>query len=97
MRKLFLLLFFIPLLSIAQKKQITLDDLYKKGTFMGEQVPGFHSASNDSLFNPKDIIDESGKQINGYDYELSGDKKRILFFNGSEPIYRHSSKAKILS
>jgi dipeptidyl-peptidase 4 len=95
MRKLLFFLLFIPLLSIAQKKQITLDDLYKKGTFSGESVPGFSAESNDSLFDPKDIRDESGKQMDVYNYELSNDKKRILFFNGSEPIYRHSSKATV--
>ena len=38
MRKFFLLLFLLPLLAIAQKKQITLEDIYKKGTFRGESV-----------------------------------------------------------
>ncbi len=39
MRKFFVLLFLLPLLSVAQKKQITLEDIYKKGTFRGEYVP----------------------------------------------------------
>jgi len=95
MRKLLFFLLFIPLLSIAQKKQITLDDLYKKGTFSGESVPGFSAESNDSLFNPKEIKDEAGKQLDVHNYELSSDKKRILFFDGSEPIYRHSTKANV--
>ncbi|MBD0295416.1 MAG: hypothetical protein ICV84_09515, partial [Flavisolibacter sp.] len=41
MRTIVLLIFFLPLLSIAQKKQITLEDIYKKGTFRGEMVGGF--------------------------------------------------------
>lgn len=92
MRILFLFLF-LPFIAVAQKKQITLEDIYKKGTFRGEFVPGFEGGSNDSLFNPKDVKDEAGKQLATSDYSISSDKKRILFFNGREPIYRRSSKS----
>jgi dipeptidyl-peptidase-4 len=95
MRKLLFFLLFLPLLTIGQKKQITLEDLYKKGTFRGEFVPGFAEQPLDSLIDVKDVKDESGKQMNTGDYELSGDKKRIIFFNGREPIYRRSSKANL--
>src|ERR1700730_7598888 len=95
MRKLFFFLLFLPLLTIAQKKQITLEDLYKKGTFRGEFVPGFAEQPLDSLFDLKDVKDETGKQLSTGDYELGGDKKRIIFFNGREPIYRRSSKANL--
>jgi len=93
MRSILLALFFLPLLTIAQKKQITLEDIYKKGTFRGEFVPGFANEDNSGLFDPKDIRDESGKTIPASDYRVSDDKKRILFFTGREPIYRRSSKA----
>lgn len=93
MRKLIFLLLLLPVLTIAQKKQITLEDIYKKPTFRGEFVSGF-STSPDSLFDPKDIKDPNGKQLtNTGDFRVSADKKRILFFNGREPIYRRSSKA----
>lgn len=95
MRSLLLLLLFVPFLSIAQKKKITLDDLYKKGTFRGEFVPGFGSTDSETLFKPEDVVDEQGKKIETRDYEVSADKKRILFFNGREPVYRHSSKAMV--
>ena len=95
MRNFLFFLLFFPLLSIAQKKQITLEDLYKKGTFRGEFVPGFAEKPLDSLIDLKDVKDETGKQMNTGDYELSGDKKRIIFFNGREPIYRRSSKANL--
>ncbi|MBD0333330.1 MAG: S9 family peptidase, partial [Chitinophagaceae bacterium] len=49
----------------------------------------------DSLFDPKNVVDESGQKINTDVYEFSTDKKRILFFNGQEPIYRRSSKATV--
>ena len=93
MRSLLLTLFFIPLLAIAQKKQITIEDIYQKGTFRGEVVRGFESEDHSSLFDPKAILDEKGKAINTQDYQVSADKKRIIFFTGKEPIYRHSSKS----
>ena len=52
MRGVFLFLLFIPILTIAQKKKITLEDIYKKGIFRGEYVPGFASEDNSSLIDP---------------------------------------------
>jgi dipeptidyl-peptidase-4 len=92
MRKLLFLLFILPLVSTAQKKQITLDDLYKKNTFRGEFVPGFAGETMDSLLRVADIKDK-GKKIPVNDYEPSADKKRVLIFGGREYIYRRSSKA----
>jgi dipeptidyl-peptidase-4 len=92
MRKLLIALFILPLFTLAQNKQITLEDLYKKGTFRGEFVPGFAELPLDSFINPRDVKDENGKQLNTNDYTLSGDKKRIIFFTGREPIYRRSSR-----
>ena len=94
MRTLLALLLFLPILSIAQKKQITLEDLFKKGTFRSEPFGGFEN-SEGALFNAADVKDESGKAIAVEDYSLSEDKKRILFFNGREPIYRRSSKSTV--
>ena len=93
MRSLLLTLFFIPFLAVAQKKQITIEDIYKKGTFRGEVVRGFEGEDNSSLFDPKAILDENGKAINTQEYQVSADKKRIIFFTGREPIYRRSSKS----
>ncbi|MEO6069716.1 MAG: S9 family peptidase [Chitinophagaceae bacterium] len=93
MRNVLFLLLFLPFISQAQKKQITLEDIYKKGTFRGEFGGGFSAAGEDKLFDPKDVKDEAGKQLNTGDMSLSADKKRILFFNGRESIYRRSSKA----
>ncbi|MFL5740991.1 MAG: S9 family peptidase [Flavisolibacter sp.] len=95
MRSILLLLFFIPLLTIAQKKQITLEDIYKKGTFRNEFVSGFTAPEDDSLFDPQNVVDESGKKIDTREYQVSSDKKRILFFNGREPIYRRSSRSTV--
>jgi dipeptidyl-peptidase 4 len=93
MRKLFVVLFFLPLLAVAQKKQITLEDIYKKGTFRGEFVPGFAGKDIDSLVHPADVKDENGKPIELRDYLLSTDEKKMLVLTGYEPIYRRSSRS----
>ena len=93
MRKLFIALLLVPFVSMAQKKQITLEDIYTKKTFQGDVVPGFSEQPLDSIINISDVKDENGKQLSTKDYKLSEDKKRIIFFTGSEPIYRRSSKA----
>jgi dipeptidyl-peptidase 4 len=95
MRSLFLLIFFIPLLTIAQKQKLTLEDIYKKPTFRGEYVPGFEKDDDEKLFDPSAVTDASGKTIDTKDYTVSADKKRVLFFNGREPIYRRSSKSTV--
>ncbi|HEX2606446.1 MAG TPA: S9 family peptidase [Flavisolibacter sp.] len=95
MRRLWILFFFLPLLTLAQKKQITLEDIYKKGTFRGEAAPGFNTPEEEKLFDPANVTDASGKKIETGSYEVSADKKRILFYTGREPIYRRSSKATV--
>ncbi len=92
MRKLFLLLFLLPLIVSAQTKEITLEDIYKKGTFRGEFVPGFAGETMDSLLEASNIK-ENDKKISVSDYTVSADKKRVLIYNNRESIYRHSSKA----
>ncbi len=95
MKRTLALLLLLPFFALAQKKQITLEDIYKKGTFRGELVRGFAEEDNSSLFNPKDVKDEAGKVIGEDTYEVSADKKRIIFFTGREPIYRHSFKSSV--
>src|SRR5688572_19502542 len=95
MRKFFVLLFLVPVLAIAQKKQITLEDIYKKGTFRSEPVAGFAGESIDSFVKASDVKDENGKTLALNDYLLSQDKKRLLVFTGKEAIYRRSSKANV--
>src|SRR5260221_4099818 len=93
MRKLFILLFFLPILPIAQKKQISLEDIYKNGTFKPVYVPGFAGENIDSIVNAADVKDENNKQVPLTDYVLSDDKKRVLVFTNKEQIYRRSSKS----
>ena len=80
MRIALLPLLVLPLFTIAQKKKITLEDIYKKNTFRSEFVPGFITPAEDYLFNPADVVDSRGKKIETGDYLVSPDKKQIIFF-----------------
>lgn len=94
MRKsLFLLLPFIPLLALAQTKEITLEDIYKKGTFRADIVRGFEGENVDSILNHAVIKDENAKPLDLKDYLFSADRKKMLVFSNREYIYRRSSKA----
>lgn len=93
MRRLFFVLLLLPLVAAAQKKQITLEDIFKNRVFLETPVQAFSQTTVDSLVNPEDVKDESEKQIAIHDYKLSEDKKRIIFFTDRESIYRRSSKA----
>lgn len=92
MRNFFFLLLFLPLLTTGQKKQITLDDIYKKGTFRGESFAGFAAESMDSMLQTANIRYD-GKKISILDYKANSDKKKVLIFTHRESIYRHSSRA----
>ena len=93
MRTLLIAILLLPIFSVAQKKQISLEDIFKNQTFREENVGGFSAVKPDSLFNETDIKDEKGKLINTNNYKVSSDKKYVLFFNETENIYRHSSKS----
>src|SRR4051812_26698726 len=93
MRTLLLVTLLLPLFTLAQKKQITLEDIYQKGTFRSEPAPDFQSRNVQNLFNATDVRDENGTALDTNDYQPSSDKKHVLFFTGSEHIYRRSSKA----
>ena len=36
----------LPLVMVAQQKKISLDDIYRLGTFVPDAVPGFHSMND---------------------------------------------------
>ncbi|RYZ27102.1 MAG: S9 family peptidase [Chitinophagaceae bacterium] len=95
MRGILLLFFFLPFITIAQDKQITLEDIYQKGTFRSEFVPGFTAEDYSSLFDPKQVKDDAGKVLNTSEYVVSPDRKQIIFSTNKESIYRHSSKANV--
>ena len=98
MHKFFLLLFLMPIIAMAQTKEITLEDIYKKGTFRGEQVRAdFGQTSKDPEVKTEDLKDETGKSIGAPDDIIysSTYPNTILIRKGIEQIYRHSSKATV--
>ena len=97
MRNLFLVLFLLPFFAIAQKRQITLEDIYKKGTFRGEYIAAdFGKKSTDPAL-PAELKDEKGYIIDKpSDIIYSSSHPRIVILRSNvEPIYRRSSKANV--
>jgi dipeptidyl-peptidase-4 len=100
MRKLFLLLFLLPLLSVAQKKQITLEDIYKNRTFSNVSefiTPDFGKKSTDPEIKTDNLKDENGQSIGKVQDIIysTGYPNIVLFRTNVEPIYRRSSKANV--
>ncbi|MFN8290887.1 MAG: S9 family peptidase [Chitinophagaceae bacterium] len=96
MRKLLLVLLLLPLVTVAQKKQITLEDIYKKGTFRGEFVRAdFGETSKDPEIKTDELKDENGKPFGRADEIIynPGHPGMALLKKETEPIYRRSSKA----
>jgi dipeptidyl-peptidase-4 len=96
MRKLLLLLLVIPCLAIAQKKQITLDDLYKNRIFRGQPVtPDFDQPPKDPAINFNELNDENGKPFGQPDDVIYNDAfpNSVLIRKNVESIYRYSTRA----
>ena len=96
MRFLLILLLALPVLAPAQQKPITLEDIYKKGTFRGEMTRAdFGEKSAEPDINYNELKDETGKPF-GQPDEVIFDPAHpnyVLLKKGTEPIYRRSSKS----
>lgn len=97
MRKLLYLLLVVPAFTLAQQKQITLEDIYKKGVFRGEYVPADFGGKNTNSELPENLVDEKGKPIGRYDDIIysSDYPQTVLIRTNVEQIYRRSSKANV--
>lgn len=96
MRKLLFIIFLLPLYSIAQTREITLEDIYKKGTFRGEFVQAvFNNTKKDPEIKADDLKDANGKPIGSPEEVIQNpvNTNLVLIRKGIEQIYRHSSKA----
>jgi len=96
MRVLLLALLCAPLLSLAQSRQITLEDLYKKGTFRGEFVNArFDTSTKEPAWQWSRYKDQTGKSIVRPDDVVACPSKPGLWLvkTKTEPIYRRSSYA----
>jgi dipeptidyl-peptidase-4 len=96
MRRLFLILLILPLIAVSQKKQITLEDIYKKGTFRGENIrPDFDQPGKDPEIKFDELKDENGKPFGQPEDVIynTNNPKTVLLIKGTESIYRRSSKS----
>ncbi|MBS1782060.1 MAG: S9 family peptidase [Bacteroidetes bacterium] len=85
-RFILLLNIFASTLSFGQNKNITLDDLWKWGTFRIKSVPGFNGMKDGNSYTQIDV--ENGKQqINVYSLQ-TGKKSQTLFANTQQPTIR---------
>ncbi|MFM7672573.1 MAG: DPP IV N-terminal domain-containing protein [Bacteroidota bacterium] len=80
----------------AQKKSITLEDIYKKGTFRGEFVPAvFDTTKKSTELRFDGLIDSDGKPFGQPDGTIASPTEANLFLlrKGTESIYRRSVKS----
>jgi len=64
MRNLIVLFLLVPVFSLAQKKLITLEDLFKNNTFRGEPVrASFDTIDVTAAIKPGDVKGEDGKPV----------------------------------
>ncbi len=94
MRKIFLLLGLcsISLAGIAQsaKKQITLEDIWKNGTFRMKSVPGFNARKDGKIYTQLDNVD--GKQLLRTYNLQTGEITGTLFDNSLEKSFYSGKK-----
>ncbi len=50
MKNLIVLVLLFPLITNAQTKKITLEDIYKKGVFRAESIQGFNSMKDGNFY-----------------------------------------------
>lgn len=96
MRKIFFVIFLLPLFSIAQKKQITLEDIYKKGTFRSDYVQAsFDSTGIGNDIKAADVKKPNGKPVGELEDIIASPVKNNKFIirTDIEKIYRRSTKA----
>ncbi len=96
MRIRFSLLILLPFFAAAQKKQVTLEDIYKNRTFTSEQInPDFMKDRSRPEINAKDLKDENGKPFDRVEDVIYSptDTNLALIRRGVEQIYRRSSKS----
>jgi dipeptidyl-peptidase-4 len=96
-RQLILWLLFAPAFVFAQNKQITLEDIYKKGTFRGEFVQTVFDSTKKEPAGVKweEVKDEQGAAFGRPENVIANEKNPALYLatKGTESIYRRSSKA----
>ncbi len=89
--KKFLLLFLIPGSAFAQgHKQITLDDLFKKGTFTQETVDGLNSMNDGKSYASIESDQQSGKSFVAKNNFSDGKIASVLYYS-TDLVYGNES------
>ncbi len=86
----------LPVIGTAQKKEISLEDIYKKGSLRVAPVwAGFNEGNDEPEFKTDSLLDENGKLFGRAEGTVYNDKNPAIaiFLKGNEPVYRRSSKA----
>lgn len=68
------------------KKQITLEDIWKKGTFKIQSVPGFNAMQDGERYTQIDQEKDKSQSINIYD--LASGRKIKSLFNSKRQLYK---------
>ena len=97
MRNLIVALLLIPVFTIAQKKQVTLEDIYKKGTFRSDYVAADFGKVSNRAEIPETLRDEKGRLLAKADDVIysSAHPRIVLIRTNVEGIYRRSTKANV--
>jgi len=98
MRNLFVILLLCSISASAQTKSITLEDIYKKGTFRGDFINArFDTTKKEVNWQWNRYKDQFGKKINRADQVVTSTIKSQyhLVKSNTESIYRRSTKAVI--
>ncbi len=80
----------------GQNKSITLEDVYKKGTFRAESVPPvFDTTKKETELRLTGLIDADGKSFGQADATIPSPSNPSIFllYKGTESIYRRSTKS----
>ncbi|MFM2138030.1 MAG: hypothetical protein RJA57_337, partial [Bacteroidota bacterium] len=95
MRSTFLSLLLLPLIGLAQQKSITLEDIYKKGTFRGESVRADFGGTRPAEISTAELKEADGTPFGQADEVIAhpSNPAIALLKKGTEAIYRRSSKS----
>ncbi|MCX8020270.1 MAG: S9 family peptidase [Chitinophagaceae bacterium] len=91
-----LIILICPLAAFSQIKFITLEDIYKKGTFRGDPVRVvFEDEKAAPEISLKELKDEHGNPFGEADQIIyhPSDSGTVMLLKETEPIYRRSSKS----
>ncbi|HZF64387.1 MAG TPA: S9 family peptidase [Chitinophagaceae bacterium] len=95
MKRLWLVMCLIPLACVGQRKQISIEDIFKTQLFKPETFAGFGSKKIEELLDASALKNDQGEQITVDKHLLSSDDQNILLLANTEAIYRRSTRSDV--